>query len=189
MISEHQQELASLYALGALSPSEHQAFEAVLNGDPELQALARDLQSAIAVAATATPAVSVPSSLKNKVLRRIDELEAAKTARPAPPVSRLGLNFAFAAGDSGWKQLPIPGASIKLLSLERDRGYAVLMGKLEPGTRYPAHLNAAPRIFTFSPAILSSETANLSPAIFITPTPARNMTRIIPSMAAHCLPC
>jgi anti-sigma factor ChrR (cupin superfamily) len=144
MISEHQQELASLYALGALSPSEHQAFEAVLSGDPELQALARSLQSAIAVAATATPPIAAPPGLKDKVFRRIKELEAAKTARTALPASRLGLNFAFAAGQSGWKQLPIPGASIKLLSLERDRGYAVLMGKLEPGTRYPAHVNAGP---------------------------------------------
>jgi anti-sigma factor ChrR (cupin superfamily) len=147
MISEHQQELASLYALGALSPEEHQAFEAVLSGDPELQALARDLQSTIAVAANSTPPVAPPPGLKDKVLRRVEELEAAKKARPAPAASCLGLNFAFAAGESGWKQLPIPGASIKLLSLERDRGYAVLMGKLEPGTRYPAHLNAGPEDF------------------------------------------
>jgi anti-sigma factor ChrR (cupin superfamily) len=71
-------------------------------------------------------------------------MEDAKTASHASPASRMGLSFAFAAGESGWKQLPIPGASIKLLSLERDLGYAVLLGKLEPGARYPAHLNAGP---------------------------------------------
>jgi len=147
MISEQQQELASLYALGALSPPERQAFEAVLSGDPELLALARSLQSAITVATVATVGVSVPPDLKDKVMRRIDEVEAARTARPASPISRLGLNFTFGASQSGWKQLPIPGASIKLLSLERDCGYAVLMGKLEPGARYPAHLNAGPEDF------------------------------------------
>jgi anti-sigma factor ChrR (cupin superfamily) len=147
MISEHQQELASLYALGVLSPSEQQAFKAELSGNPELQALARSLQSAIAVVAGATPAVAMPPGLKDKVLRRVDEMEDAKTAGHASPASRMGLSFAFAAGESGWKQLPIPGASIKLLSLERDRGYAVLLGKLEAGTRYPAHLNAGPEDF------------------------------------------
>ena len=43
--------------------------------------------------------------------------------------------------------MPIPGASIKLLSLERERGYAVLLGKLEPGSRYPAHVNVGPEDF------------------------------------------
>jgi anti-sigma factor ChrR (cupin superfamily) len=147
MISEQQQELASLYALGALSLSERQTFEAELSGNPELQALARGLQSAIAVVAAATPGVAMPPGLKDKVLRRVEKMEAAKTAGQDSPASRMGLSFAFAAGESGWKRLPIPGASIKLLSLERDRGYAVLLGKLEAGARYPAHLNAGPEDF------------------------------------------
>jgi anti-sigma factor ChrR (cupin superfamily) len=41
----------------------------------------------------------------------------------------------------------VPGAYIKLLSLQEDRGYAVLLGKLEPGVRYPAHINAGPEDF------------------------------------------
>jgi anti-sigma factor ChrR (cupin superfamily) len=147
MISEQQQELASLYALGALSPAEQQAFEAELRLNSELQALTGELQSAIAVVAAATPPVVLPAGLKDKVLQRIDQIEASDGVGQESPKSRLGLSFAFAAGESGWKQLPIPGASIKLLSLDRDRGYAVLMGKLEPGTRYPAHLNAGPEDF------------------------------------------
>jgi anti-sigma factor ChrR (cupin superfamily) len=143
MISDHQQELASLYALGALTPPEQQAFEAELSGNPELQSLARSLQSTIAVVAAATPPVPIPSGLKEKVFRRVDQTEAAKAA----PAFVMGLRFALSADQSGWKQLPIPGAYIKLLSLERDRGYAVLLGKLEPGTRYPAHLNAGPEDF------------------------------------------
>ena len=41
----------------------------------------------------------------------------------------------------------MPGAWIKLLSLERERGYAVLLGKLGPGVRYPAHTNVGPEDF------------------------------------------
>jgi anti-sigma factor ChrR (cupin superfamily) len=147
MISEHQQDLASLYALGALSPSDQEAFEAESSANPELQALTRSLQSAMAVVAAATPAVAMPPGLKDKVFRRVEEMEAAKTAGQTSPASRIGLSFAFASGESGWKPLPIPGASIKLLSLERDRGYAILLGKLEAGARYPAHVNAGPEDF------------------------------------------
>jgi anti-sigma factor ChrR (cupin superfamily) len=51
------------------------------------------------------------------------------------------------ASDTGWKSLPVPGAFIKLLSLQSDRGYAVLLGKLDPGVRYPAHTNVGPEDF------------------------------------------
>jgi anti-sigma factor ChrR (cupin superfamily) len=144
MISEQQEELASLYAAGALPPLEEESFEAALSGNTELHSLTRGLQAAMALVAAATPAIAMPPGLKDKVMRRIDETEAASRASTT---ARLGLSFALAAGDSGWKQLPIPGASIKLLSLERDRGYAVLLGKLEAGARYPAHLNAGPEDF------------------------------------------
>jgi anti-sigma factor ChrR (cupin superfamily) len=147
MISEHQQELASLYALGALSPGEQESFEAELSANPDLQTLTCDLQSTIALAAAAIPAAAPPRGLKDKVFRRIEEIEAAKaTGRASAPLP-LGLSFALAAGQSGWKPLPIPGAFIKLLSLERERGYAVLLGKLEPGARYPAHRNPGPEDF------------------------------------------
>jgi anti-sigma factor ChrR (cupin superfamily) len=144
MISEHQQESASLYALGALSPAERQAFEAELRDNPELRSLVKELESTIAVAATATTTVPLPPELKDKVLQRVEEIAAAEFASRPKPRSQVGLMFMPGASEAGWKQLPVPGASIKLLSLERDRGYAVLMGKLEPGTRYPAHINAGP---------------------------------------------
>src|SRR5262249_40556016 len=70
----------------------------------------------------------------------------AHTDRLAPE-SIAGLTFMLGAGSKGWKELPIKGAYIKLLSLERERGYAVLLGKLDPGVRYPAHVNVGPEDF------------------------------------------
>jgi anti-sigma factor ChrR (cupin superfamily) len=147
MITETQQEQACLYALGALSPAEHGTFELELASHPELRALTRSLQSAISLATRALPAVALPPGLKSKVFRRIEKLNAVKLHEKVLPVESLGLDFALAAGESGWKALPIPGASIKLLSLEPERGYAVLLGKLEPGSRYPAHVNSGPEDF------------------------------------------
>ena len=148
MITERQQEQAGLYAAGALSDVEARAFEAELRGHGELAELVRSLQRAADLVALAAPVIEPPPALREKVLRRIDELAATKSAGDKPPFDALtGLRFLDSAAQKDWKPLPIPGAYIKLLSLERERGYAVLLGKLDPGTRYPAHQNAGPEDF------------------------------------------
>ena len=151
MITEHQQEQAGLYALGALPEPEREVFEIELRADAELRDFTRSLMRAADAIALSVPPVKLPEGLKASVLRRI-EAEVAQSA-PAgisrePMANRaLGLSFLMAAETTAWKQLPISGAWIKLLSLERERGYAVLLGKLDPGTRYPAHMNAGPEDF------------------------------------------
>ena len=151
MITEQQQELASLYALGALEGAEAHAFEAEMRINPELHAMVAELQRTSDLVTMASPQVSLPGSLREKVMARISVPESPKkpAARPMPlPLAPLaGLRFDESAQSRGWKPLPIPGASIKLLSFERERGYAVLLGKLEPGTRYPEHVNAGPEDF------------------------------------------
>jgi anti-sigma factor ChrR (cupin superfamily) len=149
MITEQQQEQASLYVLGALTGAEQQAFGAEIRGSAELRDFVFTLQQTTALLAMATPFVRPPRELKDKVLRRI-ETAAGLVNQPAsqhPGVavaSLAGLHFLSADDTVGWKQLPVPGAWIKLLSLERERGYAVLLGKLEPGVHYPAHMNVGP---------------------------------------------
>ena len=148
MINEQQQELASLYVLGALAAGEQGAFEAELRANAELRHLVRSLQRTTSLLATTSPAMTPPPALKDKVLRLIDTIGTAPTSQITPPASALaGFRFVDAACERDWKPLPIPGAWIKLLSIERDRGYAVLLGKLEPGVRFPAHLNVGPEDF------------------------------------------
>jgi anti-sigma factor ChrR (cupin superfamily) len=145
MIVEHQQEKASLYALGVLEGEERHAFETELRQNPELRILVFELQKASRLMALSVPQASLPPGLKDKVLRRV---ESAASPHSAPHVGALaGLQFLTAPALSDWKQLPIPGTYIKLLSFEKDRGYAVLLGKLDPGVRYPAHVNAGPEDF------------------------------------------
>ncbi|HKS36908.1 MAG TPA: cupin domain-containing protein [Verrucomicrobiae bacterium] len=148
MISDKQQEKASLYALGALTATEQRAFEAELSADSELRDFVRDLQRAADLIAMSSPVVSPPRELRDKVLRRIETAASASAPAKEPlPSAFRGFRFLDADDREGWKQLPVPGAWIKLLSLERERGYAVLLGKLEPGVRYPAHTNAGPEDF------------------------------------------
>jgi len=141
--SEQQQEQASLYVAGALSADEQRAFEAELRGSADLRKLVRGLQQAADALALATPPACLPGGLKENLLRRIETraIAGSRAAEPSHTATVKTPGFLFhGAGDSqGWKELPIRGAWIKLLSLERARGYAVLMGRLDAGVRYPAH--------------------------------------------------
>lgn len=146
MINEQQQELASLFAVGALTAEERALFERDLAANPELHAFVRDMQRTAELLAISS--AKPPAQLKSKVLARIDALEAAQRPSSTPVTTALaGLRFEDGTSQQGWKALPVAGAYIKLLSLEREHGYAVLMGKLDPGTRYPAHVNVGPEDF------------------------------------------
>jgi hypothetical protein len=148
MMTEQQQELAARYVLDDLSTSEVEDFVAQLRADPELREFLLSLQKTmdrlVLMGAEAAPA----PALKAKILGRIQawSTPAVPTAQTMGPTVPEGLRF-LSASNSGWKPLPIKGAFIKLLSLQADRGYAVLMGKLDPGVRYPAHTNAGPEDF------------------------------------------
>jgi hypothetical protein len=145
MISEQLQDQASLYVLGALTPEEHSAFESEFRDDWELRDLVFELQRAAELVAKSVPQAPIPPRLKTRIFERI---AASKEMLPATVAGALpGLHFHEAAGESGWKALPVPGAFIKLLSFEKERGYAILLGKIGPGVRYPAHVNAGPEGF------------------------------------------
>lgn len=160
MITEQQQDLATRCALGELSPGEQQQFSAQLRINPELRELLRSVQIALQRVALTTPQVSPPPALKDKILARVRSQPAAEIAEGA-----AGLRF-LAGSEAGWKPLPIAGAYIKLLSLQADRGYAVLLGKLDPGVRYPAHVNAGPEDFYILTGDLHVGTRTLGPGDF-----------------------
>ncbi len=158
MISERQQEQASAYVIGAMTADEQRTFEAALRDDAELLELVRSLQRTAGLVAQALPQARLPGGLKKKVLAKIDEKKVGRavlsppsgavgTPRPTTTALMSGLRFLESAAQTGWKQLPVPGAFIKLLSIEKERGYAVLLGKIEAGARYPAHENVGPEDF------------------------------------------
>jgi anti-sigma factor ChrR (cupin superfamily) len=152
MTTDQQQEQASLYVLGALPPDEQRAFEAELRANAEVRELVRSLQCAANLVAMAQPQKSPPAELKNKILRAIDARGSERDeshqpvgeSSPAQSVPIAGFLFHGATDSKGWKELPVRGAWLKLLSLNKDRNYAVLMGRLEAAVRYPAHTHPGP---------------------------------------------
>jgi anti-sigma factor ChrR (cupin superfamily) len=147
MITEQQQERAALYALGALAHEEQEQFLAELRDDSELRRLVHSLQATADQIALTAPQVNLPGDLKVKMLARLRAKMTAADVAAQPPSVAAGLRFLMGASGLEWKQLPIAGAWIKLLSSQPDRGYAVLLGKLDPGVRYPAHVNVGPEDF------------------------------------------
>jgi quercetin dioxygenase-like cupin family protein len=138
MSREHQQEQASLYALDALPEEDRSAFEAALRDDAELQQLVRTLRRAAGALALTVPARRPPADLKQKILQQIPATPDRSASLPLAG-QLAGFSFLAANDSTGWKALPVPGAWIKVLSLDREHGYAVLLGKLDAGARYPAH--------------------------------------------------
>jgi len=141
MITELQKELAIRSAFDELSATEQEQFAAEIRDNRELSDFLRSLQTGLEAVARSVPQVAPPPGIKERIMAQL-RVRARTFAMPAAASLRF-----LAAEETGWKALPIPGAFIKLLSLQADRGYAVLLGKLEPGTRYPAHINAGPEDF------------------------------------------
>lgn len=147
MDRERLQELAALRALGALEGTEAQEFDELLaDGDAEAQrefAAFTDVMGWLAAAGTAESAP--PPRLKEQLLHKVRAKARSAAALRLLRQLRLPVEggFAFVRGtDPGpWLPLPVPGAFIRLLHLDETRGYAVLLGKLEAGSRYPAHVH------------------------------------------------
>jgi hypothetical protein len=146
--------------LGELNPREQEAFNAEVRHNPELQRFLLSLENGLEEVARSVPQVPPPLAVKQKVFERI---QGTATRNSIPPAA--GLRF-LVGSDTGWKALPLPGAFIKLLSLQADRGYAVLLGKLGPGVRYPAHTNVGPEDFYILTGDLHVDGRRLGPGDF-----------------------
>ena len=68
---------------------------------------------------------------------RVRERLVARVAEDVPPVP-AGFAFRFDVGGE-WVPHPVPGIRMKVLSMNRAKGYATLLLDVQPGTRFPAH--------------------------------------------------
>jgi anti-sigma factor ChrR (cupin superfamily) len=58
--------------------------------------------------------------------------------RADEPVLPAGFAFNLSATD-GWVPHPVPGIRMRVLAMNRERGYATLLLDVKPGTRFPEH--------------------------------------------------
>ncbi len=142
-------ELAVLYAAGLLTAHEADQFEDRLRaGDRAAIAEFRNVRPAadllLRSASPIEPALIARSNLINalgltKPVAPFSQAPAAGGRIPDPiaddPLSMVLLR----AGEIEWQDLPAPGAKVRNLFVDKDRGRATLLIKLEPGTAFPDH--------------------------------------------------
>lgn len=134
------QELAAAYAVGALESTEAARLEAAVAPDPGLRReLAALLDVAATMAARTTPVSHPPAAIREAVLARIATTPQLRrpVAPPAPTPPRPG--FYFLEKHEGALVEPLPGVTIKELSVDRNDDRATLLINLAPGTHYPVH--------------------------------------------------
>lgn len=84
---------------------------------------------ALALARAADSGHSPRGEVKERLMSRLAEANA-----PIP----AGFSFRLAS-ESDWLPHPVPGIRMKVLALNRERGYATLLLDVAPGARFPAH--------------------------------------------------
>ena len=137
MTGQETQELASLYALGALDPAERDAATVRIRaGDLELDAEILSFQSITGILGAAVTPVAPPSSLRARLFDRIAAKPADSLAKPSLP---QGLAALSRANDMPWKPTPFPGIRSKRLFTNTSDGTTVWLLSMDPGSVYPPH--------------------------------------------------
>jgi len=85
------------------------------------------------LARLASAGVDAPSAaVRDRIMARV---------RNDEPLVPRGFVFSLAASDQ-WLPHPVPGIRMRVLSVNRNNGYATLLLDVAPGTRFPAHHHA-----------------------------------------------
>jgi anti-sigma factor ChrR (cupin superfamily) len=140
MNNERLIELAASFASGEIAEAERgELFRALETASAEARhQVAETIDVGAALSMRIAP--EKPSaSLRDKVLA-----QTLNGSKAAPLAMSEALTFMSRAAETGWTPMKVPGAFVKLLSMNPQRGYAVALGKLDPGTHYPAHVHQGP---------------------------------------------
>ncbi len=141
-------DLAALHALGALDGEDARLFAKQLHDSAQARAEADGFGRVAELLAKSLRGPVPSSNLKDSILRRAAQAKAQAGAtaqlKTLLPQAQDGLAFLRGAGEANWLPLPVSGAFVKLLSFDDASGYAVVLGKLEAGSRYPSHTHLHP---------------------------------------------
>jgi anti-sigma factor ChrR (cupin superfamily) len=123
-------ELAADFAAGTLEGAERDEFRSLVSAASEAhKAEAAAVVDAATVVGLSIPRAQAPATLRARLLNRVK-----------PPQETPNLfKFLHEEQQGAWIPLKIPGAYVKLLHMDDLQDYAVVLGKLDPGAKYPAH--------------------------------------------------
>jgi len=144
-------ELAALYAAGALSREERQAFERrLVEGHPAFRAAWKSIEPAMTLLAAGLTPVPPPARVKDAMMERIaaadsaeriDRADSAMQA-PGPAFAELRDVFIQRDQDAAWRSIGLPGIRIRTLFMDRQRDLHTFLMRVEPGAELPPHPHA-----------------------------------------------
>jgi anti-sigma factor ChrR (cupin superfamily) len=139
-VKNEKQELAALYALGALSQHEARAFEALLSeGDPDSQNDLRSFESVAAALALDAPEAAPPAEAKNRLFARLAQENNSAQSAASPALNQALKEIFHVRADEGkWRQFS-EGVEAKILFNDKARGSVSTLLKLQPGAEIVRH--------------------------------------------------
>lgn len=156
MISEMEQEQASLYVMGMLPEQDAIDFEAKLSQDAEISCEVASLNNATLALARCAPSLEMPAASREKLMAHIDAAALPSTG------------FHVVRNDEeGWQDTEVSGFRIKPLSVAPDMGFQTLLIEFAPGTFYPGHLHESTEQVLVLSGTLQTEGRLLGPGDFI----------------------
>jgi quercetin dioxygenase-like cupin family protein len=132
------EDLAALYAAGAMSKDEQERFEAQLIENPSyLQALRSYDAATAALIECVVPVVPHPD-LRAGLLSRVagDSAANASASKQRPRIRR--------ASEDAWRPMPMPGISMRILHIDRAARRFSGLFRMEVGAVYPSHVHEQP---------------------------------------------
>lgn len=135
---EEMMEMASLYALGALSQWEAHAFEKHLSeGCDQCSTELQGFRAATQSLALGTPEAEPPAHVRSQLLSLVAQ-EGAPSRSEALPDDPSRMLFTLRADEGSWLEAA-KGISIKHLFTDPQNGMVTTLVRMKPGTRIPLH--------------------------------------------------
>jgi quercetin dioxygenase-like cupin family protein len=135
--SKRVQELAASYALGALGKRETQEFERLLKEGLEVSKTElKGFRVVINMLGYGVSPITPSPSLKNRLLNRV-----RRDAHLKDKPSRYPGFSIVRASEGEWKEIA-KGVSLKLLFVDKEKGYGTTLVRMRPGVSFPKHRHA-----------------------------------------------
>jgi anti-sigma factor ChrR (cupin superfamily) len=132
-VNDEIQELASMFAAGALPPQEEAEFRQHLNSCGVCAEEARAFREAVSWLPLASSGATAPAPVRERLLARIQQ--------PERPPEQSGDVRIVRSNEGGWHAM-VPGVVAKRLYAEGAGGNAAMLVRMEAGAQFPPHWHA-----------------------------------------------
>ncbi len=148
------QELAALYASGAMPPEQATEFEAHLDeGCATCAEAVRSYEGVVEALFAGLKPVEPSSAVRQQLMKKLDSRPAARAAAHDDHVPHTHvwrdwsgdgdeenvIVRAAAKDQGGWEETGVPGVRVRRLFVDRERNQMTALIRMAPGTAWPGH--------------------------------------------------